>query len=55
MGRDTAERERETGHKLLRNRVTEEEVAEVVGFLSSDRASFVTGSYYPVDGGYLSR
>lgn len=32
-----------------------EEVAEVVGFLSSERASFVTGAYYPVDGGYLAR
>jgi len=32
-----------------------EEVAELVTWLSSDRASFVTGSYYPVDGGYLSR
>src|SRR5690606_8779126 len=32
-----------------------EEVAEVVGFLSSDRASFVTGAYYAVDGGYLAR
>lgn len=32
-----------------------EEVAEVVGFLSSNRASFVTGAYYPVDGGYLAR
>lgn len=32
-----------------------EEVAEVILWLGSDKASFVTGSYYPVDGGYLSR
>lgn len=32
-----------------------EEVAEVVVWLSSNRASFVTGAYYPVDGGYLSQ
>ena len=31
------------------------EVAELVVWLGSDRASFCTGSYYPVDGGYLSR
>lgn len=31
-----------------------EEVAELVIWLSSDRASFVTGAYYPVDGGYLA-
>ena len=32
-----------------------DEVAELTLWLSSDRASFVTGSYYPVDGGYLAQ
>ncbi len=32
-----------------------EEVAELVIWLSSQRASFVTGAYYAVDGGYLAR
>ena len=32
-----------------------EEVGELILWLSSDRSSFVTGSYYPVDGGYLAR
>jgi NAD(P)-dependent dehydrogenase (short-subunit alcohol dehydrogenase family) len=32
-----------------------EEVAELVLWLSSPAASFVTGAYYPVDGGYLTR
>jgi NAD(P)-dependent dehydrogenase (short-subunit alcohol dehydrogenase family) len=33
---------------------TSEEVAELVIWLSSDKASFVTGAYYPVDGAYLA-
>ncbi|NBC07367.1 MAG: glucose 1-dehydrogenase [Bacteroidetes bacterium] len=31
------------------------EVAELVLWLSSDKASFMSGAYVPVDGGYLSR
>ena len=32
-----------------------EEVAELVAWLASDAASFATGAYYPLDGGYLAR
>ncbi len=31
-----------------------EEVAEMIVWLASDRASFATGGFYPVDGGYLA-
>lgn len=34
---------------------TSEEVAELTLWLCSDKASFVTGSYYPIDGGYLAQ
>lgn len=34
---------------------TSEEVAELVLWLSSEKASFVTGAYYAVDGGYLAQ
>lgn len=32
-----------------------EEVAELVIWLSSNKASFITGAYYAIDGGYLAR
>src|SRR5690606_42034253 len=31
------------------------EVAELAVWLNSDKASFVTGAYYPIDGGYLAQ
>ncbi|CAI06282.1 Cyclohexanol dehydrogenase [Aromatoleum aromaticum EbN1] len=47
-------RQLEQMHALRRLGETEE-VANLVAWLSSDKASFVTGSYYAVDGGYLAR
>lgn len=32
-----------------------QEVAELILWLGSDKSSFATGAYYPIDGGYLAR
>jgi NAD(P)-dependent dehydrogenase (short-subunit alcohol dehydrogenase family) len=38
------------------NRLGEsEEIAELILWLGSEKSSFVTGSYYPIDGGYLAQ
>ena len=34
---------------------TTEEVSNAVLFLSSTKASFITGAYYNIDGGYLAQ
>lgn len=43
------------GQHALQRLGEPEEVAELVAWLASDGASFATGAYYPIDGGYLAR
>lgn len=44
----------ETQHAMQRLGKAEE-VAELVLWLATDKASFATGGYYPIEGGYLAR
>jgi NAD(P)-dependent dehydrogenase (short-subunit alcohol dehydrogenase family) len=43
------------GQHALQRLGKPEEVAQLVAWLASDASSFVTGTYYAVDGGYLAR
>jgi NAD(P)-dependent dehydrogenase (short-subunit alcohol dehydrogenase family) len=52
----TPEQRAEIASRHPLNRIaTPEDIAAVVLFLASPAAAFVTGAYYPVDGGYLAR
>jgi NAD(P)-dependent dehydrogenase (short-subunit alcohol dehydrogenase family) len=44
-----------TNRHALRRFGKMEEVAALVTWLSSSEASFITGSYYPIDGGYMAQ
>ena len=57
LGKTMTESERDVLANLhaLGRLARPEEIAGFTSFLLSDRASFMTGTYYPVDGGYLAR
>lgn len=54
-GKDAATRARLGALHPLGRLGLAEEIAELAVWLCSERASFVTGSYYPADGGYLAQ
>lgn len=55
VGPATASREALVAQHPIGRLGQPEEVASLVLWLSSPQASFVSGAYYPVDGGYLAR
>ncbi|MGW2463593.1 SDR family NAD(P)-dependent oxidoreductase [Streptomyces sp. NPDC001761] len=51
LGDNQALRDAVTGKTLLKRFARPEEIVELAAFLASDRASYITGANYPVDGG----
>ncbi|MBP2706727.1 SDR family oxidoreductase [Microbispora sp. RL4-1S] len=51
LGDNQAARDAITGKTLLKRFGRPEEIVELAAFLASDRAAFITGANYPVDGG----
>ena len=54
-GADGAQRDRLVQRHPIGRLGQPDEVAALVAWLGSDQAGFVTGSYYPIDGGYLAQ
>lgn len=55
-GKNLAEIEKAEAKEQLLNRIGQpEEVADLVFFLASDQAKFITGGLFPIDGGYTAR
>lgn len=54
-GRDAATRDRLASLHPMNRMAVADEIAQVILFLLSDRAAFLTGQTYPVDGGYSAR
>ncbi|WP_431959189.1 SDR family NAD(P)-dependent oxidoreductase [Actinacidiphila sp. bgisy160] len=51
LGNDQAARDAITSKTLLKRFARPEEIVELAAFLASDRASYITGANYAVDGG----